>query len=205
MALASYTEISEAVIDWLNREGATSVETNTENFIELAQRRIQRDVRVPPMEVLTEDITITDGASAIPSAMLDIKEVIAYDSTSAWDVKRGTYSKVKSERLANTSGPLFFDTVAGNIVFGPIPSSGVSVDLVYYQELEFISPSTEHNWFSRYAPELILFGALSEAAIFIKDTEQEGKYEQKYQQALDMLKNQKLKAEYSGRLQVINN
>ena len=204
MALSSYTTISEAVIDWLNREGATSVEANTENFIELAQRRIQRDVRVPPMEVLSEDISITGGSSAIPTAMLDIKEIIAYDGVSAWPVNRGTYAQVKNARLVGNSGPTYFDTVAGNIVFGPAPS-GASVDLVYYQELEFISSGNEYNWFSRYAPELILFGALSEAATFIKDTEQEQKYEQKYQQALEMLKTQKSKAEYSGRLQVINN
>jgi hypothetical protein len=204
MALSSYTTISEAVIDWLNREGATSVEANTENFIELAQRRIQRDVRVPPMEVLSENISITDGSSAIPTAMLDIKEIIAYDGVSAWPVNRGTYAQVKNARLVGNNGPTYFDTVAGNIVFGPAPD-GASVDLVYYQELEFISSGNEYNWFSRYAPELILFGALSEAATFIKDTEQEQKYEQKYQQALEMLKTQKSKAEYSGRLQVINN
>jgi hypothetical protein len=77
----------------------------------------------------------------------------------------------------------------------------VSVDIVYYQELEFISTTVTENWFSAYAPELILFGGLIESAAFIKhDPEQMAIYEQKYQQAYDLLADQKKKAEWSGYL-----
>tara|TARA_R110000822_G_scaffold305513_3_gene431312 strand:+ start:4030 stop:4623 length:594 start_codon:yes stop_codon:yes gene_type:complete len=191
-----------AVDKWLNRVGASSVTDNTEDFITLAQRRIQRDVRVPPMEVLSSGITITAGQSAIPSAMLDVKEIVAYNGSTAWPVYRDTYANVKNKRLGTGSGPVVFDTVAGNFEFGPEPTSGVTVDIVYYQELEFISPSVASNWFSLYAPELVLYAALYEAAVFMKDTEQEQKYKQMYSDARELLKAQKEKAEWSGRLQV---
>ena len=202
MALSNYSEMVIAVDKWLNRIGASSITDNTEDFITLAQRRIQRDVRVPPMEVLSAGITITSGQSVIPSAMLDVKEVVAYNGSCAWPVYRDTYANVKSKRLGEGSGPVVFDTVAGNFEFGPEPSSGVSVDIVYYQELEFISPSVATNWFVSYAPELILYAALYEAAVFMKDTEQEQKYKQMYSDARELLKAQKEKAEWSGRLQV---
>lgn len=202
MALSNYSEMVIAVDKWLNRVGASSVTDNTEDFITLAQRRIQRDVRVPPMEVLSSGITITAGQSAIPSAMLDVKEIVAYNGSTAWPVYRDTYANVKNKRLGTGSGPVVFDTVAGNFEFGPEPTSGVTVDIVYYQELEFISPSVASNWFSLYAPELVLYAALYEAAVFMKDTEQEQKYKQMYSDARELLKAQKEKAEWSGRLQV---
>lgn len=202
MALSNYSEMVIAVDKWLNRVGASSVTDNTEDFITLAQRRIQRDVRVPPMEVLAAGITITAGQSTIPSAMLDVKEIVAYNGTCAWPVMRSTYADVRNKRLSSAQRTTVFDTVSGNFEFGPEPSSGVSVDVVYYQELEFISSAVPTNWFVSYAPELILYAALYEAAVFMKDTEQEQKYKQMYSDARELLKAQKEKAEWSGRLQV---
>ena len=202
MALSNYTDIAAKIEEWLNRLGMSSISTNAEDFIILAQRRIQRDVRVPPMEKLVT-LTITSSQATIPSAMLDVKEMIAYNGTEAWDVYRSTYSHVRNMRLkTDLTGPEFFDTVAGNFEFGPAPSSGVSVDLVYYQELDFITTSVDTNWFSKYSPELILYGALVEASVFLKDFEQEKVYNQKYEMALARLKDQKQKAEWAGRIKV---
>lgn len=200
--LSNYTNISEAVNKWINRVGASSITDNTEDFIVLGQRKIQRDVRVPPMEVLSADLTITSGQTTIPSSLLDVKEMIAYDGNSAWVVYRGSYADVRTKRIQKGTGPRVFDTVAGNFEFGPEPSSGVTVDLVYYQELEFISSTVEENWFSQYAPELVLYAAIYEAAVFMKDTEQEQKYSAMYKEAKELLKAQKEKAEWSGRLSV---
>lgn len=201
MALSTYTEIAAAIPKWLNRAGFADLTDNMEDIMYLAQRRIQRTLRIPPMEIKATAITITDGQYAIPSSMLDVKEVTAYDGSNAWHVSRGSFSDIKQERLNSGTGPRYFDTIAGNIEFGPEPSSGVSVDIVYYQELEFISTTVTENWFSAYAPELILFGGLIESAAFIKhDPEQMAIYEQKYQQAYDLLADQKKKAEWSGYL-----
>lgn len=198
MALSNYTNIASSVENWLNRSGFTDVTAITEDFIIMAQRRIQRDVRIPTMEVFSSGITVTSGQSAIPTDMLDVKEMVATDGSTAWPVVRSKYSRVRNERLKAGAGPSFFDTVAGNFEFGPEPSSGVTVDLVYYRELESISTTVAQNWFSTYAPELILFGAMIEAAIFLKEKEMQVVYEEAYTEALKRLKDQKSKAEWSG-------
>lgn len=203
MALTTYTEIANKVSEWLNREGHNSISTNVEDFIIVSQRRIMRDIRTPTMET-SSVLSITDGQATIPSDMLDVKEMIAENGTSAWDVRRSTFGDVKTKRLKNTSGPVVFDTVAGNFEFGPEPSSGVTVTLIYYKEINFITSSVATNWFSLYAGELILYGALSEAAIFLKDTAMADVYDEKFRQALADLKEQRRKAEYSGLLQVNN-
>jgi len=202
MALGTFTDIESSVVAWLNREGASDIAANVPDFIDLAQRRIQRDVRVPPMEVVETNISIVGNEFPIPTAMLEVKEVIAYDGSCSWPITRGTYATVKQEQLGSKLGPTVFDTVASNFIFGPGPTGGVSVDIVYYKEIEFISTAQDTNWFSMYAPETILYGALVEAAVYMKDTEQEAKYEEKFKGAIAALKSQKSNAEYSGRLQI---
>lgn len=200
MALNNYTDIAEKLEEWLNRVGSSPVTTNAEDFIRLAQIRIQEQIRLSSMEKLVS-LTITASQAAIPSDFLEVKEMVAFDGESAWDVYRATYTRVRNQRLrTDLTGPEFFDTVAGNFEFGPAPSSGVSVDLVYYQEFTFISPTNPTNLVSDDNPELILYAALIEASVFLKDFEQEKVYKGKYNGSLKRLEDQKKKAEWSGRL-----
>lgn len=202
MALSNYTNIAAGVESWLNRAGFSSIASNVEDFITLAQRRAQRDVRLPLQETQST-LSITNNRASIPSDMLDVKEMIGYDATTAWPVRRNTYAEVRRSRLSGAKGPQMFDTVAGNFEFDNT-SPGVNIDLVYYKEIEFISSTVAENWFSKYAPELILYGALTEAALFTKDTEMEDKYNQRYELALKELKTQKQKAEWSGTALQVN-
>ena len=201
MALTNYTDISGKISDWLNRTGHSDITANAEDFIILAQRRIMREVRLPPMEVQV-DLTITAGRATIPAAMLDVKELIAYNGNTAWPIYRSTFADVKNKALSSAAGPQVFDTIAGNFEFGPAPSSGVTVALVYYQELAFIDESNATNWFSTYAPELILYAALAEAAVYLKDFEQEQVYDKKYESSKAAIMLQKQKAEWAGPVQV---
>ena len=202
--LSNYTNISAAVSDWLNRATSADVTDSVEDFIILAQRNIQRDVRIPPMEVGPTTLTIVSGQATIPTSMLDVKEMVGDNGVTAWDIKRGSYAEALHLRNSDQQGPQVFDTTGSNFEFGPEPSSGVTVRVVYYQELEFISETVDTNWFSQFAPETILYGALEEAAIFIKDEGMAKVYNQKFQAALAAIKTQKLKAEFSGRLEVRN-
>ena len=105
MSLSNFTDISAKVEEWLNRVGSTPVITNAEDFIALAPRRIQREVRIPPMERLIT-LVITGSQAPIPSALLDVKEMVAFDGDSAWDVYRTTYTQVRNKRLkTDLTGP----------------------------------------------------------------------------------------------------
>lgn len=198
MALSNFTNITSAVEDWLNRSGFTSVTDRVEDFVVLAQRRIQRNTRVPPMEVRVTLTVDSVGEATIPTDYLDTKYMVGSNSVAAWPIQRRSYFDVKHVRLRNDGDVAYFDTEAGKFLFGPVPGSSQSVELVYYRELEFISSSVQTNWFSLYAPELILWGALVEASIFLKDFEMVGVYTQKFKEAEELLKEQKQLSESSS-------
>lgn len=197
--LGTYAEIRAAVADWLNKAGQAALVERIEDFIELGQRRLMRGLRIPPMEVVVTLSVDSAGDAVIPTDYLETKELIAQTSTNAWALNRTTFAEVLKARLnPNTCDPTVFDTAAGTFKIGSIPVASEVFTLVYYKEIEFISSTVSDNWFSSYAPELILFAALSEAALYAKDTDSAKLYELKLKDSVAGLDKQKLQGEHSG-------
>lgn len=198
MALSNYTDISGAVAKWLNREGFSDITSNVEDFITMAQRRIMRDVRIPAMEQVT---TLTAASSvAVPTDLLEVRDMVLKTSNYNVHLERTTWDHTS---LYTTTGvPTVFSRAGGNFYFGPIPDSGYDIDLFYYREIAFISSTNATNWFSRYAPELILTGAILEALIFLKDDARIPVYEQKFFREKSLLEQQAGVDEYSSNSRV---
>jgi len=198
MALGNYTQISAAVTDWLNRDGFSAVVDRVDDFIQASQRRIQRDVRIHPMEVVTP-LTVTDGIAAVPSDYLETKNLVAQSANRAWSLSPATFSQVLQRQVSTSNNqPLVYDVEGGNFYIGAKPVNSETFTLVYYSELEFISASAATNWFSVYAPELILYGALHAASIFMKDKELTVTYKKEFDEQKELLKTQKNLREHAG-------
>ena len=198
MALNSYSTIKDAVVEWLNREGFNDVDDRVEDFIIMGQRRINRTVRIPPMEVKLELTIDSNGEADIPTDFMDAKYMVATEGTESVEVSRGTYTQVKRLQTNGDGCPSMYDLEAGKILFGTTPGSGVTMTMIYYQELEFVTSSTAENWFSQYAPELILYAALIEASIYLRSFESRREYEGEYKKAIARLEKQQSLSEYSG-------
>lgn len=199
MALSNYTEIADAIAAWLNREGFTSVTDRVADFITLSQQRIQRDVRVPAMESI-RDLTVNEaGEASVPSGYLEAKYLIVTDGNYVYQLTRSTYPQVKLQQVSNVyNQPSVYDVEGQTIYVGALPQAGHVFTLVYYKVIDFISPDNAENWFTEGAPELILYGALSEAALFMKDFELASVYEGKFQDAKEKLEMQAKKNLHSG-------
>ena len=57
MALGTFTELKDAVADWLDRSDLTS---RIPDFIALAEARLNRELRIRPMEVRSTMVTTAD-------------------------------------------------------------------------------------------------------------------------------------------------
>ena len=57
MALGTYTELKDAIADWLDRSDLTA---RIPDFIALAEARINRELRIRPMEVRSTMVTTAD-------------------------------------------------------------------------------------------------------------------------------------------------
>lgn len=198
MALNTYEGLLDEIREYLQREGFHQISDRAPQFLDMGQRRVNRRIRVPAMEAL-HDLTVdTNGKALLPPSFTDLKYIVVTNATCAWTLSRAIYPTVISKQLSETGAPRLFDIEAGSIFIGPKPRSGEKVTIVYYKELPFISSTNDTNWFNLNAPELLLFAALVEAALFMKDADLAQIYELKYTQAVKELESQRDTSEHSG-------
>lgn len=72
------------------------------------------------------------------------------------------------------------------------------VECVYYQRPVNFSASTDTNWFTENAPDVLLWGGLANSASFIKDDARIPLWEQKWVQAISELNAENQEEEGSG-------
>lgn len=185
MTMSTYTEIALKVEQWLNREGFTSLTDQTEDLILMGQRRIFRQLRVDDMLVVDSAFTIDSTTETAPT---NYKAAYTFSITLSGGQADMKSTPIRNLRKAGTSGtPRFFSKVGTNFYFGPSPDGPYTAELIYYAEPDLIDTSTATNWLSLQAPELILYGALVEASLFLKDDQRVQFWEAKFQNVFKAL------------------
>lgn len=200
MALSNYTEIAASVSDWLNRAGFAEITGRVEDFILLAHKRVIREVRAPWMEAdATPSVAAASGEASLPADYLDVKSQTYTD-----DSESKTYGLVRAPRYivehkqADTGPCKFFEVNGSTIYVGPKPDAADTFILYYYKDPGSISTTVATNVISDEAPELYLYGALIEAAIFMKDSETAGIYKQEFLEAKQRVEMYSTRYENSG-------
>jgi len=167
MALTSYNELKTSVADWLNRTDLTAV---VPDFIALAEAQIERTLRTRQM-IVRATASIDTEYSAVPADFLETKSIklntspvtpLQFESVDALDSMKGTMY------LANGK-PLYFGIVGGQIRVLPVPDSTYTAELTYYAKLTKLSSTVATNWLLAQAPDVYLYGALMQAAPYLKD------------------------------------
>lgn len=198
MAMNTYTTIATKVEQWLNREGMTELTDQVEDLIAMAQRRIHRECDFNAMMTVDSAFTVDSQTETVPTGFLRAHSITIVDSSSNYEVQGASLQQVMA---AGQSGrPRYYHVVGSDIYFGPTPDQAYTATVIYYKPLDILSTSVSSNWFSTNAPELILFGALLEAALFLKDDNRAGVWESRFQQVKNdiLLSESKADKEYGG-------
>lgn len=167
MALTTYNELKSSVADWLNRTDLTAV---VPDFISLAEAQIERTLRTRQM-IVRATASIDSEYSAVPADFLETKSIklntnpvtaLQFESIDALDSMKGTMYLAAGK-------PLYFGIVGGQIRVLPVPDSTYTAELTYYAKLSKLSSTNATNWLLTQAPDVYLYGALMQAAPYLKD------------------------------------
>ncbi len=201
MAMNTYTLLKAEVIDWLNRSGFSTLEGKVEDFIAMGQRRIHRTCDLNAMETVLAQFTQSTSTKATPVGYLRTKAMTRQVGNANVEIQGSPYKKVAQ---AGRSGlPMYYAVVGDNFHFGPAPSGDVEIDLVYYKALDILSPTVSTNWLSENVPELLLFSALLEAALWLKDDSRAQVWQGSYEQIKkELLESEDRQDKEAGSLQV---
>ena len=154
----TYTELQAQVAAWSYRDDLASV---IPSFIELAEEKINRLLRVRAMEIALAETPIVANRITLAADVLDVKTLFipGYERTPL------TAQSFESVIANGSMGiPTIYAHQGAQLVF----DGGGSVQGVLYQRIpELATAST--NWLSVTAPSVYLYGALEQAAIYTRD------------------------------------
>ena len=186
MAIGTYAQLKTAVASWLKRSDLTAV---IPDFIALAEAQIRRDVRCRTMEQIATG-TLAASTLALPTRFLEARNV----ALDGWPQSYVTPQEFTEQTDWNAGNY----TVKGELFYFQTASGDYSID--YWQSFAALSADSDTNWLLTNAPDVYLFGALTEAMSYIEGDP--SVYAAKYVIATKRVNGAEQKARFPGPLQV---
>lgn len=158
------SEIRTQVLALLNRNDCTTA--TADSFIDLALGRIQRTLRIAPMErqqvIISNDVG--DNLITIPQDFLSMKYIWAGSRMLEYR-DLATFLNL----VDGTGAPEVYTRIRGGLMVKPRPPVGTEINVIYYGEFDPLTTDNSENALTNVAPDLLIYGALSFAADFFFD------------------------------------
>lgn len=182
MALDTYSGLKTTIADYLNRDDLTSV---IPSFITLAEAKFNRKLRMRQM-IKRATATIDTQYFAYPADWLQAKEFILNTNPITYMefVTDKQANELRQNQIIATGKPSYYTIIGTQIEVIATPDTGYTGELTYYGKISALSDSNTSNWLLAYAPDLYLYGALLEAAPYLKDDERLGTWSTLYTNSL---------------------
>lgn len=186
--ITDYATLKTAIANWLAR---ADLSTAIPEFIQLAESRINRSLFVRErMQVASG--TSTDGVIALPS---DLDRIISLR------VLRGGQMRpiypVPPDRDTERTGLAAAYSVTGSNV-SLIGTDDADYALTYYARIPALSDANSQNWLLAKEPGLYLYGALIEAAPYLKNDDRTTLWAQQFRAVLDDMNMSEEKARFAS-------
>lgn len=196
MAINSYSTLKTAVSNWLDR---TDLTDRVEEFITLAEARINRTLRVRGIE----DRAITNLISgqeyySLPSDFLTARNV-QINTNPLRRLKYKTPQQMDFEHPRSDTGiPRIYTIIGNEIQLKPVPNSTDELEIGYFVKLDPLSDTNTTNWLTDNAPDLLLYASLLEAEAFLINDPRIGIWKSGFEQAMNEWNTLDDKARHSG-------
>jgi hypothetical protein len=182
--------------------GTVSSAQQIKQFIELAEQRIYNSVQFPSLRRNVTGFTSSNNKYlACPTDFLSVYSIAVIDATGRYeyllnkDVNfiRQAYPSPNSRGIPKyyaLFGPSFADSAELSFILGPTPDASYNVELHYFFYPQSITETPSGTtWLGDNFDSVLLYGALVEAAIFMKaEAETLLTYQKKYEDALAQAK-----------------
>lgn len=198
MALANYTDLKNAVAEWLARPGDPALAPSVPDFVRLAEARIHRDLRLRAMETRDPAFALAGAFTPLPAGFLGLRR-ITLNTAPPRPLVLMAPEQIDAVHAGSSAGaPRVYAVLAGQLRVAPAPGGSLSADLVYWKRFEALSDSQPTNWLLTNAPDVYLYAALIEAAVFIGDDERLPLWAVAYERAVGNLQRSDDRGTWSG-------
>ncbi len=187
----TYAELTAAIKDYTNNTESAFVAA-IPTFVKQAEQRIYRSVNLP-VNRKNQAGNMTDGNAylTMPTDFLFPMSLSITSSSNQIFLLNKDVNFIRSTYPnASTKGtPKYYGTFASDtFIIGPTPDADYVTELHYYYQPSSIV-DTSPSWLGTNADTVLLYGSLVEAYTYMKgDADLMQLYQQRYQEALDLLK-----------------
>ena len=193
----TYTSLLEDVRRYLERgfseETDPIVFDQLPHLVNLAERRISRELKI-------EGFIRAVEATLVPGTSVYVKPDRWRDTISMAVDGKPIFSRVYEFCKAywpddtETGTPEFYTEYDyWHWMITPTPDSAQTLEILYYEQPRFLDDEFQTNFLTEYAPDLLLYGTLLEAAPFLKKDERIQTWQQMYDRAAQALDGEDLK------------
>lgn len=163
-------------------------------LITLAERRIARDLKIEGfIQAVTTPLQVGVAVYEKPDRWRD---TISMRLVGGGQLFARSYEFLRSywPVEATTSTPEYYaDYNYANWLLAPTPNAATTLEILYYEQPEFLGDSVQSNWLTDYAPDLLLYAALLETMPFLKNDERINTWQAMYDRAAGSLSNEDIK------------
>lgn len=196
MALATYSDLTTSIGNWLNRTDLTAI---IPDFVTIAEAQHSRDLRLRK-QIVTSTLTTTANTrgAALPFDFLEFENVSLLTSPE----RQLTYATVEQlDSVYPNNGrvgtPSLYTVEGDQILFGATPDGVYTISILYYARFaSLVTNST--NWLLTNHPSIYLYCSLMKACIYLKDKSGAAEFKALYEQAAKELQAQDDRAQHSG-------
>lgn len=188
----SYATLQTAVSDYLARD---DLSTFVPNFVQNAENKLYRAFNLRNEETAL-NVSVSGGVAAVPADFKALKFAYLDESPAAlleWVPIDTLYSEFPVRTDVRT--PVKISREGSNFVFGPVSKDG-TLRGIYYAKQDPLR-TTDPSWYVTNAPDVLLYGALLEAAPFIVDDVRIPVWQRFYEDAVASMMLEEEQSKYS--------
>lgn len=196
MAITNYAELVAAIPTWAFDNGQ-SVAAQTDNFIQLAQQRMQREIATTWLDAVQVSLPFITGQFiyALPVSTQYINQIVVDlpgGNTQVLQQKTLAFlqESYNPARIASSPDQVRYYSWYGENQFyvAATPGAGLSYRLNYRQIQPILSAANPTNYFITRIPDVFLNCVLIEVMKYKSDPEMLGIYEKYYLEGVQSLK-----------------
>jgi len=185
MALDTYANLKLEIASYLNR---TDLSEYLDTFIDLAESRMARDLRLREMESVDATIQTVSGTQAydLPTGYLEARYVLLQSTPYNFLSFMAPADFFRVYNLGEGSGASTYYTIVGSKIYiGFAPDSVVNIEIGFFKRPTGLSTTNTTNDVLTNFPDLYLYGALGESAPFLMQDERLKVWASLYKEGVD--------------------
>lgn len=190
-ASMTYTSLVDDIASYLERSDSQTL-AKIPTFIMLAEQVIASEIKFLG-NLTVNNSTMVIGESIIPKPArwhktVSMNVVVAGERQPVF-LRKYEYLREYWPDATATGIPTYYaDYDYTHWLIAPTPVAAYTFEILYYQRLQPLDDTNQTNWFTEYAPQALLYGALLQAMPFLKNDERIPMWQAQYQQIIQTLK-----------------